>query len=120
MHYTNRARTDITFLDTLISRALRLSPVSHDDPKRSHVSSCLSLGLALEPGNGAAVLAALVIGPLVLLAGCLVIFRSSRHRADGNKKRSVIQVGTVGGVQVSKGHDNADIHMEARCTKPSS
>eukprot|EP00903_Cladosiphon_okamuranus_P018214 g16753.t1 len=44
-----------------------------------------------EPSSGAAVLAALVIGPLVLLAGCVVILRSWRHRANSNKKRSMVQ-----------------------------
>lgn len=45
-------------------------------------------------------LAALVIGPLVLLAGCLTILFSWRHRANSNsKRRSQFQVAPVSGVR---------------------
>lgn len=47
-------------------------------------------------------LAALVIGPLVLLAGCVMLVFGWRRRANGNKKSSIVQVGALWGFRYQK------------------
>lgn len=54
----------------------------------------------VEPGDGIAVLAALVIGLLVLVAGCLMIVFG--RRPNSTKKRSNVQVGAVFGFGYQK------------------
>lgn len=69
----------------------------------------LVVGTGADHGRGEAVLAALVIGLLVLLAGCLMILFSTcrRRRASNNQKRLNVKVGTVG-FRVSYGYIHAD------------